>query len=782
MSIRSGSGGQEVGRLLEVEVKNSEIRVLGTCDTAIVNLSTEVENQTLVPIEGSFEATLSGNRQLVVRAGTDGEPQNVRLYTYVQYLRNLARSGLGLLEFAFHWRDIANYVMLGDSAAGNRLEQLIAPLTAEETLPKAVPNLFERNSSSSDLLDPVDVIVPIYNAFDDVGLCLERLASNTPSFHRVFLINDASTDPRVHPLLVDAVSRRESWRLITNGSNEGFVKSVNKGLSKAHGHVVLLNSDAFVPPDWIDRLVKPLTEDSAVASVTPMSSDAEIMTAPIECSRFVARPGEALELDKVAKKLNPQAAIADLPTGVGFCMALNAHFLQQVPLFDEVFGSGYGEEVDWCRKTAALGGRHIGIGTLYVEHRGGGSFGTEKLKRVQKNNRIINKRYPFYDESVARFRNSDPLVAPRLALALASISSPKSVRVFVSQRLGGGSEYWLDEQISISLSDEIGSVVLRQPASGSDELVVEVHCPSGVTRGRVPASELPQYLDLLQNRQFVFSCLVNADDPLAVTDRVTQCLRSGDSIDVLLHDYFAICPSYNLLSYKGDFCRLPSIVQCQHCYERLPQTSGQRPTKIKDWRDAWSTLLNRADKVVAFSSSSADLFAQIWPNLTPKIVLKPHDLPVQPTPVHPSGSRPVTLGVLGAIGEAKGARIVNGLARGGRDQLSIVVIGKLDPAYSHNSILVHGQYEQDEISDLASRYGLSGWLIPSVWPETFCYTAHECLSTGLPVFAFDIGAQGEAMSAHENGYLIPYGAENTVIQSTVLSVLREENSMACQDA
>ena len=56
-----------------------------------------------------------------------------------------------------------------------------------------------------------------------------------------------------------------------------------------------------------------------------------------------------------------------------------------MPEFDTTFGRGYGEEVDWCQKVRALGGRHLGLPGLFVEHRGGESFGSEeKLKLVEE--------------------------------------------------------------------------------------------------------------------------------------------------------------------------------------------------------------------------------------------------------------------------------------------------------------------------------------------------------------------------------------------------------------
>src|SRR5690606_33061326 len=84
-----------------------------------------------------------------------------------------------------------------------------------------------------------------------------------------------------------------------------------------------------------------------------------------------------------------------------------------------------------------------------------------------------------------------------------------------------------------------------------------------------------------------------------------------------------------------------------------------------------------------------------------------------------------------------------------------VIIGNIDPAYKlESSAQVHGSYQVEDIPALVARYGISRWLIPSIWPETFSYTTHEALATGLPVFSFDLGAQGDAVraAAEEHGH------------------------------
>lgn len=50
-------------------------------------------------------------------------------------------------------------------------------------------------------------------------------------------------------------------------------------------------------------------------------------------------------------------------------------------------------------------------------------------------------------------------------------------------------------------------------------------------------------------------------------------------------------------------------------------------------------------------------------------------------------------------------------------------------------------------------------MFPSIWLETFSYVLHAEIATGLPVWSFDVGAQGdalrEALQSGTSGGLLP---------------------------
>jgi O-antigen biosynthesis protein len=82
--------------------------------------------------------------------------------------------------------------------------------------------------------------------------------------------------------------------------------------------------------------------------------------------------------------------------------------------------------------------------------------------------------------------------------------------------------------------------------------------------------------------------------------------------------------------------------------------------------------------------------------------------------------------------------------------VDLVLLGNIDPSFNlAPPAKVHGDYEPAQIPALVARYGIGCWLIPSIWPETFSYTTHEALATGLPVICFDLGAQAEAVRRAE---------------------------------
>lgn len=608
----------------------------------------------------------------------------------------------------------------------------------------------------------ITIILPVYNAFDLLPDVLARVLSYTDLPYRLIIVEDKSTDVAVRPYLqkwqVDLPAKLKSQvEVLENEQNLGFIGSVNKAFGKAleyGNHVVLLNSDAFVPKEWASRLLDPIVEDSCVATVTPMSNDAEIFSVPVICTRSDLSGGVADRIDDVARALSPDAIFATAPTGVGFCMAMNIKYLKLEPEFDTVFGRGYGEEVDWCRRVVARGGRHLGHGGIFVEHRGGTSFGSEEKRRlVLANNQIVSQRHAGYDEMVQSFIRQDPLNSPRLALAFAWADAHAKqdrtgpVPVYLAHNMGGGADHYLAHKIESDLEQCAAIVVVR--VGGVRRWKVEVHSAMGITCALVEDRDLLESLvGVLSSCRIIYSCGVGDRDPVALPGLLQTLAESSENrLEILMHDFFPLSPSYTLLDHDGVYRGVPDASNTNRAHRA--QAADGTVVSLLDWRHAWGAAMRNADCITVFSKNSADLVLQAYPDIKNRVRVVPHTLLHN---VQPIGSGTVdhakpVIGVLGNIGLQKGARVLEALSvhLAETQTASLVVIGNLDPAFVLRApAQVHGSYDLRDLPALVKKYGITDWLLPSIWPETFSYAIHEAIATELPVWSFDLGAQGDA--------------------------------------
>jgi GT2 family glycosyltransferase len=266
------------------------------------------------------------------------------------------------------------------------------------------------------------VVIPVFNAADALARCLTAVRSTLDESRSVVIVDDASDDPGVDRLL-----RRLAvgWTVIRHRVNRGFVASANRGMRAAgRADVILLNSDTVPAGSWAARLERALASDAAVASATPFTNNGEIASLPEFC-RAAPVPADPEAWAAACSAAGPPR-YPDMPTAVGFCMAIKRRCLDAVGDFDaEAFGRGYGEENDWCMRAAADGWRHVLCDDAFVAHQGGASFGPLGLGPGDEPMQRLLARHPDYLDRVRAFIEADPL-AP--------------VRQRVIQRLNGQSQ------------------------------------------------------------------------------------------------------------------------------------------------------------------------------------------------------------------------------------------------------------------------------------------------------------------------------------------------------
>lgn len=776
-----------VGRIESVQWRKNRIVLRGCC--SVPNLEIGFEDAQPIPVQpraygpdiaekgtdssrrSGFEISLrrSGRETSITLTFGNCDPASPPLRLHrprrlTEAVARLVQVPAVLSLVASHGRDILRFLGTGDAGVAIALRDALFPSDDETPPPIAPPDLF----CTSDVLPsdpevPVVVIIPVFNAADEVARLLDRLADTTEDHHQIILIDDGSDDPRVAPMLA-AFAARFSQRVTisTFSRNRGFVAAVNHGFDlalKRKGHVVLLNTDTLPPEKWIDRLVAPILRDDRVASVTPMSNTAEIASVPAQGIDTPVTSVLVDRIDAVARRFSPDWSTVEIPTGIGFAMAINRAYLAQLGGFDARFGRGYGEEVDWSQRARANGGRHVLATSIFVGHSGGVSFGSiEKEKRLQANNRIISARYPAYDREIQDWVMAAPHAVQRFALSIAWLDavSRDPIPIFLAHVLGGGAEMALRRQIDDMMAAGVpGVLVLR--VDSTTQWRLEIECAGFRHSCRLRDTDaLKDILASLTRRRVVYSCGVGARDPRSIPETLMTLAASDmHSLALQLHDYFPIDPSYCLLDEKGRYRGVRTVSGPDGTCD-LPSVAGPARLTTAAWRELWRPVIARANCVSAYSKASADIFLQAYPDAAEKLEIVPHDMPRNmPGKLRPGGQ---ALGILGGINQAKGAAVVLALARHLKQTGSarkIVILGELDPNFRLPAPhLVTGRYDRAEIERLAVKHDIGVWLIPSIWPETFSFTTREALSTGLPVLAFDLGAQGEAVRSAKNGHAL----------------------------
>lgn len=661
------------------------------------------------------------------------------------------------------WRYLWDRIVWLAENSDARRSRHIALQTALDLLePRAV--------APPPLQNVVDIIVPVYDGFDYLAPLFRSIAQNTRSPHRLIVVDDASPDRRVRYYLEKLVREHPNLTLLRNDTNLGFVATVNRAATHAAGDFVLLNTDVEVPPYWLERLMAPMQADRKIASITPFSNAATICSFPemnVDNPPFAGL--DVQRIDRWFQRVRTDVPLIDLPTGVGFCMGVNGDVWRSIGEFDELtFERGYGEENDWCLRAKAAGYRNVITPNLFIHHKHGGSFSSAERDGLRaKNLRKVQARHPNYQRDVHTFIRDDPLVPFRelMTMLIACAEADRPPLLVIDHELGGGANLYRKrlvegrlaaDQPVLLLTARRGASMFREPLglrcmyrkySASFELkeIAELEALFGQD---IPLAEI------------FYNNAVTFEHPSAVLQTLRKIrLLTGARLSIAIHDFYALCPSYNLLHADGAYCGLPEIDACRTCLPRNRYAANPERTSIESWRKNWGALLEHADRIVCFSEDSRKHVAKAYPQHAARIEVCPHTHDVQFARL-PRVNRggPLHVGIVGAIGYAKGAKVVADLARfllKTDPQARLTVIGTLENAPRLKNLTVTGAYKPAELPDLLERLGINVCFLPSIWPETFSYVTAELMALDIPIAYFGLGAPAERLRVYAKGIPIP---------------------------
>lgn len=615
------------------------------------------------------------------------------------------------------------------------------------------------------------IIIPVYNAPAAVEGCLESIATyQLPAGTRVLMVNDASTDPAIAPLLAKYVELY-GFDLLENKQNLGYTRTINKAISFCpDDDVVLLNSDTVVTERWLHNIQYSAYSQPDVGTVTPLSDNAGAFSVP-RIGVDNPRPPH-LDRSTMARAIvqTGSGTPFDVPTGNGFCLFLRRDVLDRVGLFDEdSFPRGYGEENDLCMRIMHAGWRNVVCDKAFVFHLRTQSFGAQKEGLVREGSIRLSALHPEYSGLTSRFNDLQfNLLRSQISHALASTSQsdtgPLRRALFVlSTTTGGTPQTNLDLMRAIDwrfdsflLRCDGSQIVLSRLVDG--ELTVVETRQLHFRIGQVPHRS-EEYDRIVCDLLFRYSVELVHIRHIAWHSLGLSSVAKMLGLPVVFsfHDFYTLCPSVNLLDTENRY--------------RGVAIEGDRPSPLWNnqimpaaflprWREMMLAFLRDCDAFVTTSQSAASLIQEVYPEAAGRMTVIPHGRDFATfdrvsASQRMQGSTPkLRVLVPGNIGPSKGALLIEAIAGMAGDVLEFHFLGRVAPNLAPIGIH-HGEYSREEFAAKVRQIAPDIGVILSVWPETYCHTLTEMWASGLPVLALDLGAVGERIEASGAGWLCP---------------------------
>ena len=476
----------------------------------------------------------------------------------------------------------------------------------------------------------VDIIIPIYNAYEDLVKCVASIFRHTDlKNHRLILIDDKSPDLRIRKYLQNIMG----GNIITHFSdvNGGFSASVNIGMKYSEENdVILLNSDTIVTSRWIDKITKCAYLEESIGTVTPLSNSATIASYPVFGQDNMIPDNVSVDeladiVERCSLKQYPQITVA-----VGFCMFIKRSLLNEIGFFDaETFEKGYGEENDFCCRAELRGYKHVLCDDTFIYHKGTASFNTEQKKALaEKHAKILEDRYPASMRNNHLFCMSKPYqeIRDNITEYVKLYNGKKNILYILHLDFGddacgnvGGTQLHVKD-LTINLKEKFNIYVLVK-----DNKEYRLTCYIGNETFTYKYSNkniniYPIFRDMCQ-RKMLEDIIDKFDINLVHVHHISQMsldiyyVANERKIPIVttIHDFYMLCPTcflYNINEHR--FCGGILDERCKKCMkEQIAIYDGRR--YLEKWREEMRKALELNSMIIFPSRSAQEVFCNVYP-------------------------------------------------------------------------------------------------------------------------------------------------------------------------
>lgn len=638
----------------------------------------------------------------------------------------------------------------------------------------------------------VDIIVPVYNAYEYTEECIKSLIKNTDlTKNRVILINDKSPDQKILPMLKKYSEQNNNIIVLDNEVNLGFVGTVNKGMKYSNNDVVLLNSDTEVTANWLEKMETCAYSNEYIATVTPFTNNGTLCSIPNfgidnELPKNMSLDAYAELVEKCSKKEYPQ-----LSTANGFCMYIKRKVIDEIGYFDEeTFEKGYGEENDFSYRALNYGYTNNLCDDTFIYHKGSQSFTNENLTTtraqvIKEHMRRLAEKHPQYVAKNDNFiiTNPNSKIQEKIRLNI-ELYNKKRILFLVNEweedmNMTGGTSLHIKDIIN-GIRQNSACFVLSPDKNDLTRMKLFLYTENFGKQLYNFRTQIFNYNQMPYTNQS-YKNLVRAIFDTYKIDllHVHHFLyQTFDAIDIAkeknvysiltLHDLYMLCPSINMVK-DGKYCNGAEIEKCKQCYK---QKFNMDYNTLDNWRNTCKNVIKKFDEVIVPSENTKKLFKEVYPEIDYQVI--PHGVEIKIVDnVIDENKQTFDIAFVGVMAEHKGVNILKALVdKFENTNVRVHLIGKLPKNYEKmlngkNNFINHGAYERGTLAEKIKEYKIDLVTIFAIWPETYSYTLTEVYMSKTPLLVYNIGAVGDRVSNDSLGWVMDINSNIDEIEKKI---------------
>ena len=614
----------------------------------------------------------------------------------------------------------------------------------------------------------IDIIIPVFNQLYLLQTLCKNIVDNTSSPYRLMLIDDGSTDEQVYPFLKQFKDEHPQLEivLLRNTSTIGFLQSVNHAAKSSENHFVILNSCSELPRGWLERLMRPIIENTLIATTTPFTNDNSLYEALESLNDDIHGFNlSGNNIDNFFKNLTPINNYPDISSGGVFCMGVNKKIFDQINISNTKFYvKEYGDEMEWSLNAFKKGYRNVLVPNLFIYNHRNRTFSDSISASMRYKNKVPQDKYlqTYPLREICQFL--------KLNILSTYISQSECI-LFIDHDLGGGANLYRNNYIKkeVASGNKILLFTFNFHRKTYDlSFFYNKHNLSFYTKNIEQIKNiLTKYVKI---DRVILSETVSFPTISTLLDLILSLQESHNAkLTTLIHDYFCICPCYTLLDHTDTFCGPPDNIS--HCLNCLPQNNQEFRIFYKNpdiifWRRKWKYILDKSHEIICFSHSSKEILLKAYINIShDKILVIPHTtdhlnswlLEKDLSKKNTLKKYTISIGILGNIQIPKGAAIVEkmlSIIEEEQRHIQIIIIGEIATSVNSKHLTVTGKYTHDRLQHIILQNNIDIFLTPAIWPETFSYTSEEIMQMNLPLAVFNIGAPAERAINYNKALII----------------------------